>query len=50
VILLSNRVNPTRNNPRITDVRRRVANVVVTAVRQQLARPAAAGHTPSTHP
>jgi CubicO group peptidase (beta-lactamase class C family) len=29
VILLSNRVNPTRNNPRITDVRRRVADVVV---------------------
>ena len=50
VILLSNRVNPTRNNPRITDVRRRVADVVVTTVRQQLARPAAAGHNSSTLP
>ena len=34
VILLSNRVNPTRNNPRITDVRRRLADAVVTTVRR----------------
>ena len=33
IILLSNRVNPTRNNPRITDVRRRVADAVVGAIR-----------------
>jgi CubicO group peptidase (beta-lactamase class C family) len=33
IILLSNRVNPTRNNPRITDVRRRVADVVVGTLR-----------------
>ena len=50
IILLSNRVNPTRNNPRITDVRRRVADVVVTTVRQQTGRPAHAGHNSSTHP
>jgi CubicO group peptidase (beta-lactamase class C family) len=35
IILLSNRVNPTRNNPRITDVRRRLADAVVAAVRQR---------------
>jgi CubicO group peptidase (beta-lactamase class C family) len=34
IILLSNRVNPTRNNPRITQVRRRLADAVVTAVRR----------------
>jgi CubicO group peptidase (beta-lactamase class C family) len=34
IILLSNRVNPTRNNPRITEVRRRLADAVVTAVRR----------------
>jgi CubicO group peptidase (beta-lactamase class C family) len=33
VILLSNRVNPTRANPRITGVRRRLADAVVSAVR-----------------
>ena len=33
IILLSNRVNPTRNNPRITEVRRRLADVVVTTLR-----------------
>lgn len=33
IILLSNRVNPTRNNPRITDVRRRVADAVVGTLR-----------------
>jgi CubicO group peptidase (beta-lactamase class C family) len=33
VILLSNRVNPTRANPRITGVRRRLADAVVGAVR-----------------
>ena len=32
VILLSNRVNPTRNNPRIADVRRRVSDAIVSAV------------------
>lgn len=35
IILLSNRVNPTRNNAKITDVRRRLADAVVTAVRRQ---------------
>jgi serine-type D-Ala-D-Ala carboxypeptidase len=34
IILLSNRVNPTRDNPRITDVRRRVADAVVTTIRK----------------
>jgi serine-type D-Ala-D-Ala carboxypeptidase len=34
IILLSNRVNPTRNNPRITEVRRRLADAVVSAVRR----------------
>lgn len=34
IILLSNRVNPTRNNSRITDVRRRLADAVVSAVRR----------------
>jgi CubicO group peptidase (beta-lactamase class C family) len=33
VILLSNRVNPTRNNPRITGVRRSLADAVVSIVR-----------------
>ena len=33
LVLLSNRVNPTRNNPRITAVRRRVADAVVSTVR-----------------
>ena len=33
IILLSNRVNPTRNNPRITEVRRRVADAVVRTIR-----------------
>jgi CubicO group peptidase (beta-lactamase class C family) len=33
IILLSNRVNPTRNNPKITDVRRRLADAVVSTVR-----------------
>ena len=33
VILLSNRVNPTRNNPRIGDVRRRLADAVASTVR-----------------
>jgi CubicO group peptidase (beta-lactamase class C family) len=33
VILVSNRVNPTRANPRITPVRRRLADAVVSAVR-----------------
>ncbi len=36
IILLSNRVNPTRDNPGIAGVRRRLADVVVTARRQQL--------------
>lgn len=34
IILLSNRVNPTRNNPRITAVRRRLADAVVSTVRR----------------
>lgn len=38
VILLSNRVNPTRNNPRITEVRRRVADAVVGIVHPDRAR------------
>jgi CubicO group peptidase (beta-lactamase class C family) len=33
VILLSNRVNPTRANPKITPVRRRLADAVVSIVR-----------------
>lgn len=33
IVLLSNRVNPTRNNPRITDVRRRVTDAVVSVIR-----------------
>jgi CubicO group peptidase (beta-lactamase class C family) len=35
IILLSNRVNPTRNNAKIFDVRVRLADAVVTAVRRQ---------------
>jgi CubicO group peptidase (beta-lactamase class C family) len=35
VILLSNRVNPTRNNPRITGVRTRLADAVVSTVRRR---------------
>lgn len=38
IILLSNRVNPTRNNPRITDVRRRVADAAVGVVRARSIR------------
>jgi CubicO group peptidase (beta-lactamase class C family) len=34
IILLSNRVNPTRNNPRIVEVRSRLADAVVTVVRR----------------
>jgi CubicO group peptidase (beta-lactamase class C family) len=33
IILLSNRVNPTRNNPKISDVRSRLADAVVSAAR-----------------
>ena len=33
IILLSNRVNPTRDNPRMPGVRRRIADAIVTAVR-----------------
>jgi CubicO group peptidase (beta-lactamase class C family) len=33
IILLSNRVNPTRENPRMPGVRRRIADAIVTAVR-----------------
>jgi CubicO group peptidase (beta-lactamase class C family) len=43
IILLSNRVNPTRNNPRIADVRRRVADAVVAVVRRRLGPPTSAG-------
>lgn len=35
VILLSNRVNPTRDNPRIGQVRSRLADAVMTVVRRQ---------------
>ncbi|MGH7679311.1 MAG: serine hydrolase domain-containing protein [Gemmatimonadaceae bacterium] len=35
IILLSNRVNPTRNNPRISEVRRGLADAVVSAVRRR---------------
>jgi CubicO group peptidase (beta-lactamase class C family) len=35
IILLSNRVNPTRNNPKITEVRSHLADAVVAAVRQR---------------
>jgi serine-type D-Ala-D-Ala carboxypeptidase len=34
IILLSNRVNPTRDNPRITDVRSRLADLVVRIMRR----------------
>jgi CubicO group peptidase (beta-lactamase class C family) len=43
VILLSNRVNPTRNNPKITDVRRRLADAVVAAVRHHRGKTINAG-------
>ena len=39
IILLSNRVNPTRNNGKITDVRRRLADAVVPAVRRRRGQP-----------
>jgi CubicO group peptidase (beta-lactamase class C family) len=39
VILLSNRVNPTRNNTKITPVRRRLADAVMTALRGASANP-----------
>ncbi|MEX2153398.1 MAG: serine hydrolase domain-containing protein [Gemmatimonadaceae bacterium] len=35
IILLSNRVNPTRNNPKISEVRARLADAVVSAVRHK---------------
>jgi len=35
IILLSNRVNPTRNNPKISEVRARLADAVVSAVRHR---------------
>ena len=35
IILLSNRVNPTRNNPKIAGVRSRLADAVVAGVRQR---------------
>jgi CubicO group peptidase (beta-lactamase class C family) len=43
IILLSNRVNPTRNNPRIADVRRRVADAVVSVMRARSAPSTSAG-------
>lgn len=43
IILLSNRVNPTRDNPKITDVRRRLADAVVTAVRHHRGKTINAG-------
>ena len=33
IVLLSNRVNPTRNNNKITPVRRQLADAVMTALR-----------------
>ena len=42
IILLSNRVNPTRNNPRIGDVRMHVADAVVAIVRARSGRPVTA--------
>lgn len=44
VILLSNRVNPTRQNPRIPGVRRHLADAVVSAVRARRAITFNAGH------
>jgi CubicO group peptidase (beta-lactamase class C family) len=35
IILLSNRVNPTRNNPKIGDVRSHLADAIVSVVRRQ---------------
>lgn len=35
IILLSNRVNPTRNNPRIGEVRSRLADAIVTTIRNR---------------
>lgn len=43
IILLSNRVNPTRNNPKITDVRRRLADAVVAVVRHHRGKTINAG-------
>jgi len=37
IILLSNRVNPTRNNPRMPGVRSRIADAIVSAVRARRA-------------
>lgn len=44
IVLLSNRVNPTRDNPRISTVRRRVADAVVAAVRARRGFTINAGH------
>ena len=38
VILLTNRVNPTRNNPKIVDVRMRVADAVAATIRARTGR------------
>lgn len=43
IVLLSNRVNPTRDNPRIGEIRSRLADAVVTIVRRQR------GPTTTTH-
>jgi CubicO group peptidase (beta-lactamase class C family) len=43
IILLSNRVNPTRNNPKITGVRRRLADAVVSVVRARRSQTINAG-------
>jgi len=39
IVLLSNRVNPTRNNTKITAVRRQLADAVMTAIRGTASRP-----------
>jgi len=44
IILLSNRVNPTRANNKIGGVRNRLADAVVTAVRRQRGQPINADH------
>lgn len=44
VVLLSNRVNPSRNNPKISAVRRRLADAVVSVVRTKGVTTNNAGH------
>ena len=44
IILLSNRVNPTRDNPKIGDVRAHLADAVVSVVRARRGPPLNADH------